>query len=181
MFFVYINRPNDFSNIPKGGIIMRIKNWIVTIENVDYNIEFISSFYKKELLINKVPIKLNFSKTFGITRETTFTLGNKTAILVCIDKNSDISIDGTYLDSGEKYVSIENIPLWTYIFLVLILPIYLLSYTSICSALFTLFGCYLLIRISVEPSLNSIKRILFCLITTLLMHLFFWYVLFFLI
>lgn len=160
---------------------MRIKNWIVTLENVDYNIEFISRFYKKELLVNKVPIKLNFSKTFGITRETAFNLGNKTAILVCIDRNSDIAIDGYYLDSGEKYVNVENMPLWTYIFLALILPIYLLSYTRICSALFTLFGCYILIRLSVEPSFNLIKRMLFCLILTLLMHLFFWYVLFFLI
>lgn len=181
MFFVYINKPVDVSNIPEGGIIMRIKKWIVTIENVEYNIEFISSFYKKNLLVNKVPIKLNFSKTFGITRETTFKLGNRTAILVCIDKNSDIAIDGIYLDSGEKYVNAENVPLWTYIFLALISPIYLLSYTSICSALFTLLGFYLLIRISVEPSLNLIKRIFFCLIATLLIHLFFWYVLFFLI
>lgn len=160
---------------------MRIKNWKVTVENVDYNIEYVSSFYKKSLLVNNVTLKVNFSKTFGITRETPFNLGNKKAILVCIDKNSDIAIDGYYLDSGEKYVNVENVPPSTYIFLALILPIYLLSYTSICSALFTLLGFYILIRISVEPSLNLIKRILFCLMATLLMHLFFWYVLFFLI
>ncbi|MDR3596722.1 hypothetical protein [Clostridium sp.] len=160
---------------------MRIKNWIVTIENVDYRIEFISKFYKKELLVNKVPVKLEFSKTFGITRETIFKLGTTTAILVNIDRNSDIVIDGTYLDSGEKHITVKNIPLWTYLFLGLILLIYLFSYTSICSALFSLLGCYFLIRISIEPSFNLKQRILFCLIITLLLHLFFWYVLFLLI
>ena len=160
---------------------MKIKCWTVTIENVEYNIEFISKFYKKELLVNKIPIKLNNSKTFGITRETNFNLGNKKAILVNIDKNSYIVIDDTYLGSGAKYISVKNIPTWTYLFLGLIALIYLFSYTSICSALFTLLGFYFLIRISIEPSFNLKQRILFCLIITISMHLFFWYVLFLLI
>lgn len=160
---------------------MKIKNWIVTIENVDYDIKFTSKLYKKELLVNKLPIKLRFSKTFGITRETTFNLGNKTALLVNIDRNSYIVIDGIYLDSGEKYVSVKNIPLWNYIFLGLISLIYLLSYTSICSALFTLLGLYFLIRVSIEPSFDVKHRILYSIIITISMHLFFWYVLFLLI
>lgn len=157
---------------------MKVKNWIVTIENVDYNIKFITRLCKKELFVNEAPISLSFSKTFGITRETTFSLGNKTAILVNIDRNCDVAIDGFYLDSGEKYATVKNIPLWNYIFLGLILLIYILSYTSVCSALFTLLGCYFLIRISIEPSFSLKQRILICSNITLLMHLFFWCVLF---
>lgn len=160
---------------------MKIKTWIISIDNMTYNIEFITKFYNKKLLVNNIPIKLERSKTFGISRETTFYIGNKTAILVNIDKNHDVAIDGIYLDSGEKYVSVKKMPLWNYIFLLLVLPIYFFTYTSICSALFTLLCCYFIIRMSIEPTFKLRNRIISCCILTILLHLFFWYVLFLLI
>lgn len=157
---------------------MRRQTWTTTVDNINYNIEFTTKLFKKELLINNVPIKLEPSKTFGITRETTFNVGSKTAILVTIDKEADIAIDDVYLDSGKKYITIKNIPNWDFIFLGLVLLIFIFSYNSICVALFTLVGCYFLIRASVEPSLNTKQRIFLCFVITLAMHLFFWNVLF---
>ncbi len=160
---------------------MRTQRWIANVDNINYNIEYSKSFLRKKLLVNKIPIKLQSSKTFGITRETTFKLGNKTAILVSIDNNCDIAINGIYLDSGEKYVQVKYMPSWNFIFLGLILLIFILSYDSLCSALFALAGFYFLIRVSIEPSLNTKQRLLICSFITLSMHLFFWGVLFILI
>ncbi|WP_315069978.1 hypothetical protein [uncultured Clostridium sp.] len=157
---------------------MRRKIWTTTVDNVTYNIEFTTKLLKKELLVNSSPISLEPSKTFGITRETAFNLGNKTAILVTIDKEADVAIDGIYLGSGMKYVTVKYMPNWNYIFLGLILLIFISSYNSICAALFTLIGLYFLIRISLEPSFKTKQRILLCSFITLSMHLFFWNVLF---
>lgn len=157
---------------------MRTRSWTTTLDNVTYNIEYNKSFFKKELLVNKIPIKLQYSNTFGITRETVFSLGNKTAILVNIDNDCDIVIDDIYLDSGEKYITVKNMPVWNFIFLGLILLIFIFSYDSICSALFTITGFYFLIRVSIEPSLRTKQRIIICSLITLSMHLFYWFVLF---
>jgi uncharacterized membrane protein len=157
---------------------MRTQSWTTTIDNITYNIEYYSGLIKKKLLVNKVPVKLQSSKTFGITRETTFKLGNKIAILVSIDNDSDIAIDGIYLDSGEQYIKVKYMPYWNFIFLGLVLLIFIFSYDSICSLLFTLTGFYFLIRVSIEPSLKVKQRILLCSFITLSMHLFFWGVLF---
>lgn len=157
---------------------MRTKTWTTSVDNTTYNIEFTSKLFKKKLLVNKSPIKLEFSKTFGITRETNFHLGNKSATLVNIDKEAYIAIDGIYLDSGKKYITVKTIPHWNFIFLVLVFIIYLYSYASICAALFTLAGEYFLIRASIEPSLSIKQRILLCFFITLSIHLFYWNVLF---
>lgn len=157
---------------------MRSYYWTTTIDNITYNIKYTKTLLKKELLVNNVPIKLQHSKTFGISRETVFNLGNKTAILLNIDNDSDLAIDGLYLNSGEKYVEVKNMPLWNIFFLGLVFLIYIFSHTSICAALFTLIGFYFLIRASIEPSLNIKKRIILCFCITLIMHLLFWYVLF---
>lgn len=157
---------------------MKIQTWTTTINNITYNIEYTTNLFKKKLLVNKVPIKLQHSKTLGITRETTFNLGTTTAILVSIDNDIDIAINGFYLDSGEKYVSVKTMPHWNFIFLTLLSLIFIFSYDSVCSALFTLTGFYFLIRASVEPSLEMKKRVLLCFFITLSMHLFFWSVLF---
>ncbi|WP_297423740.1 hypothetical protein [Clostridium sp.] len=157
---------------------MRTKTWTTKIDNITYNIKYTKYFLKKELLVNNKPIKLQRSNTFGITRETIFNLGNKTAILVNIDNDCDISIDGFYLDSGEKYIEVKNMPIWNLIFLGLILPIFILSQGNICSGLYTLICFYFLIRVSIEPSFNLKKRIIFCSFITIFMHLFFWGVLF---
>lgn len=157
---------------------MRIRSWTTSIDNITYNIKYTSTFLKKELFVNDKRIRLQPSKTFGVTRETTFNLGNKTAILVKIDNDCDISIDGFYLDSGEKYMEVKNIPIWNYIFLCIVSTIFILSHGSICSALFTLVGFYFLIRASIEPSLTVKKRIIICSVITFSMHLFFWGVLF---
>ncbi|WP_238900920.1 hypothetical protein [Clostridium sp. YIM B02500] len=160
---------------------MGTQRWIANVDNINYTIEYSKNFLRKTLLVNNIPVKLQSSKTFGVTRETTFKLGNKTAILVSIDNNCDIAINGTYLDSGEKYVQVKYMPGWNFIFLGLILLIFILSYNSICSALFTLAGFYFLIRVSIEPSLNTRQRLLICSFITFSMHLFFWGVLFVLI
>lgn len=152
--------------------------WTTTIDNITYNIKFTDKIFKKELSVNQVPITLDLSRTFGITRETAFNLGSRTAILVSIDKEVDIAIDDTFLTSGKKYVTVKSMPIWTFIFLGLILLIYIFSYDSICAALFTLEGIYFLIRASIEPSLNTKKRILLCLFITLSMHLFYWNILY---
>lgn len=157
---------------------MKIQSWTITINNIIYNIEYTKKLFKKKLLVNKVPIKLQHSKTFGITRETIINLGTTKAILVSIDNDCDIAINGVYLDSGEKYVSVKTMPHWNFVFLFLLSLIYIFSYDSICSALFTLTGFYFLIRASIEPSLEVKKRVLLCFIITLSMHLFFWSVLF---
>lgn len=157
---------------------MKTQSWTTTINNITYNIEYTNKLFKKKLLVNKIPIKLQHSKTLGITRETSFNLGTTTAVLVSIDNDSDIAIDGVYLDSGEKYVSVKTMPHWNLIFLVILSLIFIFSYDSICSALFTLTGFYFLIRASVEPSLEIKKRVLLCFFITLSMHLFFWSVLF---
>lgn len=157
---------------------MKTQSWTTTINNVTYNIEYTTKLFKKKLLVNKIPIKLQHSKTFGITRETSFDLGTTTAILVNIDNDSDIAIDGIYLDSGEKYVSVKTMPHWNFIFLFLLSLIFIFSYDSVCSLLFTITGFYFLIRASVEPSLEIKKRVLLCFLITLSMHLFFWSVLF---
>lgn len=160
---------------------MKNQIWTTRIDNIDYDIEYSRNFFKKRLLVNKIPVKLESSKTFGITRETTFKLGDKIAILVSIDNNSDIAIDGIYLNSREKYIQVKYMPYWNFLFLGLILLIFIFSYDRICSALFTLTGFYFLIRVSIEPSLNLKQRILLCSFITLSMHLFFWGVLFLLI
>lgn len=157
---------------------MRKSYWTYTIDNITYNIEFTKSFFKKKLLVNSLPIKIGSSKTFCITRETAFNLGMKTAILVTIDKESDLAVDGIFLNSGKRYKSVKYIPIWNYIFLGLVLIIYIFNYDSLCVALFTLSGLYFLIRTSIEPSLNIIQRIFLCLIITFSMHLFFWNVLY---
>lgn len=157
---------------------MKTQSWTTTINNITYNIEYTTKFCKKKLLVNKVPIRVQHSKTFGITRETSFDLGTTTAILVNIDNDSDIAIDGIYLDSGEKYVSVKTMPHWNFIFLFLLSLIFIFSYDSVCSLLFTITGFYFLIRASVEPSLEIKKRVLLCFLITLSMHLFFWSVLF---
>lgn len=157
---------------------MKIQSFTTTINNITYNIEYNSSFIKKELLVNNIPTKVEHSNTFGISRETIFNLGNTTAILVDIDNNCDVAINGIYLDSGQKYVTVKNMPHWNFIFLGLISIIFIISYSSVCSALFTLFGFYFLIRASIEPSLEVKKRIILCSVITLSMHLFFWNVLF---
>lgn len=157
---------------------MRRKMWTTTVDNVTYNIEFTTKLLKKKLLVNSLPIKLEPSKTFGITRETAFNIGNKIAILVTIDNEVDVAIDGIYLGSGMKYVTVKYMPNWNYIFLGLILLIFIFSYSSICAALFTLIGLYFLIRISIEPSFKTKQRVLLCFFITLSMHLFFWNVLF---
>ncbi|RII34485.1 hypothetical protein D2A34_15205 [Clostridium chromiireducens] len=157
---------------------MRIKSWTTTINNITYNIKYTSSFLKKELFVNDKRIRLQPSKTFGVTRETSFDLGTKTAILVNIDNDCDISIDGYYLDSGEKYIEVRNIPIWNYIFLCIVSTIFMFSHGNICSALFTLVGFYFLIRTSIEPSLTVKKRIIICSVITFSMHLFFWKILY---
>jgi hypothetical protein len=157
---------------------MSKKKWTTTIDDITYNIEFTTILFKKKLLVNSLPIKLESSKTFGITRETTFNLGDETAILVNIDKEADIAINGVYLDSGKKYITVKYMPNWNFIFLGLILLIFIFSYDSICAALFTLIGIYFLIRISVEPSFKTKQRVFLCFFITLSMHLFFWNVLF---
>lgn len=157
---------------------MKTQSWTTTINNITYNIEYTRKFFKKRLFVNEIPIKLQHSKTFGITRETSFYLGNTTAILVNIDNDSDIAINGVYLDSGEKYVTVKRMPYWNFIFLILLSLIFLISNETVCSALFTLVGFYFLIRASVEPSLVTKKRVLLCFFITLSMHLFFWSVLF---
>jgi hypothetical protein len=157
---------------------MKIQSWTTTINNITYNIEYTTNFLKKRLLINEVPVKLGHSKTFGITRETSFNLGSTTAILVNIDNYSDIAINGVYLDSGEKYVTVKNMPSWNFIFLIFLSLIFIISDENICSGLFTLLGFYFIIRASVEPSLSIRKRVLLCFFITLSMHLFFWSVLF---
>ncbi|ALB46904.1 hypothetical protein [Clostridium beijerinckii] len=160
---------------------MGTQRWIANVDNINYTIEYSKNFLRKSLLVNNIPVKLQSSKTFGVTRETTFKLGSKTAILVSIDNNCDIAINGTYLDSGEKYVQVKYMPGWNFIFLGLILLIFILSYDSLCSALFTLAGFYFIIRVSIEPSLNTRQRLLICSFITFSMHLFFWGVLFVLI
>lgn len=157
---------------------MKSYNWKTTINNKTYNISFTKTLLKKELLVNNVPLKLKHSRTFGITRETVFHLGSSTAILVNIDNDSDLVIDGIYLTSGEKYVSVKNMPLWNLLFLGIIFIIFLLSCGNICSALFTLLGFYFVIRASIEPSLSIKKKILLCFSITLIFHLLYWCVLF---
>lgn len=159
---------------------MKTQSWTTTINNITYNIEYTTNFFEKRLLVNEVPIKLGHSETFGITRETPFNLGSTTAILVNIDNNSDIAINGVYLDSGEKYVTVKNMPYWNFIFLILLSLIFIISNDTVCSGLFTILGFYFLIRASVEPSLKIKKRVLLCFFITLSMHLFFWSVLSFL-
>jgi hypothetical protein len=157
---------------------MRTQNWTIKVDNITYKIEYSTKLFKKKLLVNTIPIKLEPSKTFGVTRETAFYLGNKRAIFVSVDNNCDISIDGLYIGSGEKYIEIKNMPKWNFIFLVLVSFIFIFSYDSICSALFTLTGFYFLIRSSIEPSLDKKQRIILCSMITLSSHLFFWLVLF---
>jgi len=157
---------------------MSIKIWTPTIDNMTYNITYTNKLFKKKLLLDKKTIKLQRSRTFGITRETTFKLGNKTAILVNIDNDCDIAIDGIYLDSGERYVTVKTMPPWNLIFLALILLIFIISHGNICSGLFTITGFYFLVRASIEPSLDIKKRIILCSLITLSMHLFFWSVLY---
>ena len=157
---------------------MRTQTWTTTIDDKIYNIEYTTKFLRKELLVNKKAIKLQHSHTFGITRETIFNLGTTTAILVNIDNDCDVAIDGIYLDSNEKYVKVKNMPYWNLIFLALILMIFILSNCSISSALFTLAGFYFLIRASIEPSIDIKKRIIFCSLITLSLNLFYWFVIF---
>lgn len=157
---------------------MRTECWTTTIDNITYNIKFNSRFLKKELLVNKVPIALQYSNTFGISRETIFYLGNTTAILVNIDNNNDIAINGIYLKSGAKYIEVKNMPHWNFTFLGLLSLILVFSYCSICSILFALLGFYFIIRASIEPSLNEKKRIILCSAITISLHLFYWCVLF---
>lgn len=159
---------------------MRTECWTTTIDSNNYSIKYNSKFLKKELLVNEVPITLQYSNTFGISRETIFYLGNTTAIFVSIDNINDIAINGIYLNSGEKYVEVKNMPHWNFIFLGLISLIFILSYGSICAILFALLGFYFLIRASIEPSLNQKKRIILCFVITISMHLFYWCVLFWL-
>jgi len=157
---------------------MRTECWTTTIDSITYSIQYNSKFLKKELLVNKVPVKLQYSNTFGISRETIFYLGNTTAIFVNIDNNNDVAINGIYLNSGEEYVDVKNMPHWNFVFLGLLSLIFILSYESICAILYTLLGFYFLIRASIEPSLNEKKRIILCSTITISMHLFYWCVLF---
>jgi hypothetical protein len=157
---------------------MKSECWTTTIDGIIYTIEYKSKFLKKELLVNKVPVTLQCSNTFGISRETIFYLANTPAIFVNIDNVNNIAINGIYLNSGEKYIEVKNMPHWNFIFLGLLSLIFILSYDSICAILFALLGFYFLIRASIEPSLSEKKRIILCFTITISMHLFYWLVLF---
>lgn len=140
------------------------KNWKVTVDGIEYNVEFYRKTFSSGLRVNGQDIPLEKSKNLGTTNETHILLGTKTAILVIMGNKIDLALDDTYMDSGKKYVPCGSMPKWCWIFVVLngLVAVGL----GAIPCLLAFIGVTLSLRVSLSVEMKLIPKILICILIT---------------
>ena len=144
----------------------KTKQWELTVDGIEYNVEFYRKTFSRGLRVNGQDIPLEKSKTLGTTSETHFILGSKTAVLVIIGNKIDVALDGKYIDSGNDYVPVGSMPKWAWVFIILN-GIVVIGGGAIPVAL-ALIGVTFTIRTSISAKMKFIPKILICILITII-------------
>ena len=144
----------------------KTKQWELTVDGIEYNVEFYRKTFSRGLRVNGQDIPLEKSKTLGTTSETHFLLGSKTAILVIIGNKIDVALDGKYIDSGNDYVPVGSMPKWIWIFIVLN-GLVIAGGGALPFALAFL-GVTISIRTSISAKMKFIPKLLICILVTII-------------
>jgi len=149
----------------------KTKNWELTIDGVEYNVEFYRKTFSRGLSVNGQDVPLEKSKTLGATSETHFLLNSKPAVLVTIGNKVDLALDGTYIDSGKTYIPVGSMPKWGWIFVVLN-ALVALGLGAI-PFLLAFLGVTLSIRASLSAEMKLIPKVIICVLITVVNYVLF--------
>ncbi|BCZ46232.1 hypothetical protein psyc5s11_22990 [Clostridium gelidum] len=144
----------------------KTKNWELTVDGIEYNVEFYRKIFSRGLRVNGQDIPLQKSKTLGTTSETHFLLGSKNAILVIIGNKIDVALDGKYIDSGNDYVPVASMPKWAWIFI--ILNGLVIIGGGALPFLLAFLGVTISIRTSISAKMKFIPKLLICIVITII-------------
>lgn len=142
----------------------------VSIDNNKYNIEYKRNMWtgKEILVINGEEIQLpkkSFRAFTGI--DVPVVLGNNKCRFVSIGSKIDIAHDGKYLISGNKYIGLNPISWWCWIFITLCLAIPVISLGGALPAVIAVMGVMGCTRINVGDK-STILKVTLCFLVTVM-------------
>lgn len=89
------------------------KQWDINVNGNNHTIKFKRGSFSSNLFIDNEPVNKLKSKNFAIVLiDYPFQIEDKKFNLVVIGNKADLAQDGIYIDSGEKYISVDNAPSW---------------------------------------------------------------------
>lgn len=144
------------------------RSWLINIDGIDYNIEYIWRVFSKKLSVNKEHILIKKSRFLTDISETHFSLGTTDIILVHRGIKIDLVLEGKYISNGKVFLSVNDIPKWTWIFIILN-TLLLLSFRFI-PCIFSFIGIFLSIQISISQKFKINSKIILCSLLTIVFY-----------
>lgn len=134
------------------------RTWEIKIDEKNYEIEFIQDFWfnNHKVFVNgekEVYNKNIFKDYLGI--DIPLTLGSKEVILVHRGNFTDISVDGVFWDSDEKYREPEKMNKWNLVFVFLCILLPLLTRGGAIPVLLAIVGIIVILRNSISPNIKN--------------------------
>lgn len=141
---------------------MKSQQWSINMSGERYEISFALDRWRgrHKLVVNgeTVPLTMDFKARYLGVVDVSFDLGGSQARLVMTNgKKADIAVNGFYIDSQRPYSPIK-IPRWSWIFILLMIGIPVLSLGGAVPGALGAVGGLLCVRLSVHPTWSVLVK-----------------------
>ncbi len=134
--------------------------WTIQVDGVEHTVEYKKGF-KCKMVVDGNETILKSKNPFVIIIDEPIQLESKEVNLVVTGMKADLAVDGFFLGSQKKYVPIDDLPKWTWLFVgACMLPL-IVFIGGVFNVIFGIFGSLLcLSNVMAENRSKTLKIIL---------------------